>query len=109
MEGLIDEVAQAAGQDPAAFRRRLLRDGPRGLAVLDKAVEASGWGRPMPAGHGRGIAFCENVDSIVAQVAEVEVAEDLLRVHRIVAVVDCGKVINPIRSKRRCRAASSTH
>jgi isoquinoline 1-oxidoreductase beta subunit len=95
MEGFIDEVALAAGQDPAAFRSRLLRDSPRGLAVLDKAVEASGWGSPMPAGHGRGIAFCENVDSIVAQVAEVEVAGDLLRVHRIVAVVDCGKVINP--------------
>ena len=95
IEGFIDEVALAIGQDPAAYRRRLLKDSPRGLAVLDKAVEASGWGKPLPAGHARGIAFCENVDSIVAQVAEVSVIKDALRVHRVTAVIDCGMVINP--------------
>ena len=95
MEGFIDEVAHATGQDPAAFRRRLLKDSPRGLAVLEKAVQASGWGSELPAGHARGIAFCENVDSIVAQVAEVSVIKDVLRVHRVTAVIDCGMVINP--------------
>jgi isoquinoline 1-oxidoreductase subunit beta len=95
MEGFVDEVAQAMGQDPVALRRRLLKDSPRGLAVLERAVQASGWGRAMPPGYGLGIAFCENVDSIVAQVAEVSVEKDVLRVHRVVAVIDCGIVINP--------------
>ncbi|MGE4241197.1 molybdopterin cofactor-binding domain-containing protein [Ramlibacter sp.] len=95
IEGFVDEVAQAVGQDPAQLRRQLLRDSPRGLAVLDKAIQASSWGSPLPPGHGRGIAFCENVDSIVAQVAEVSVSGDKLRVHRVVAVIDCGLVINP--------------
>lgn len=96
MEGFVDEIAHAVGQDPAAYRRTLLKDSPRGLAVLDKAVQASGWGKTkLPPGHGMGIAFCENVDSIVAQVAEVSVDNDKLRVHRVVAVIDCGMVINP--------------
>ena len=72
-----------------------MKDSPRGLAVFDKAVQASGWGGPLPAGHAQGIAFCENVDSIVAQVAEVSVVNDVLRVHRVTAVIDCGMVINP--------------
>lgn len=97
MEGFIDEMAQAAGADPAAFRRTLLKDSPRGLAVLDKAVQVSGWAQraSLPAGHGLGIAFFEAVDSVVAQVAHVSVTGQRLTVHRIWAVIDCGQVINP--------------
>ncbi|NYZ14404.1 xanthine dehydrogenase family protein molybdopterin-binding subunit [Azospirillum sp. RWY-5-1] len=95
METFIDEVAHAAGADPYRFRRALLQDSPRGLAVLDKAAELAGWGKPLPPGHARGIAFCENVDSIVAEVAEVSVVEGRLRVHRVAAAIDCGTVINP--------------
>ncbi len=95
METFIDEVAHAAGGDPYRFRRDLLQDSPRGIAVLDKAAELAGWGRPLPKGHGLGIAFCENVDSVVAEVAEVSVEQGRLRVHRVVAVIDCGTVINP--------------
>jgi isoquinoline 1-oxidoreductase beta subunit len=97
MEGFIDEMAQAAGADPAAFRRSLLKDSARGLAVLDKAVAVSGWAQraSLPAGHGLGIAFFEAVDSVVAQVAHVSLDGNRLRVHRIWAVIDCGLVINP--------------
>ena len=96
IEGFIDEMAHAAGQDAAAFRRALLADSPRGLAVLDKAVEVSGWGRAqLPPGRALGIAFFEAVDSVVAQVADVSVSGNKIKVHRIWAVIDCGLVVNP--------------
>ena len=96
IEGFIDEMVHAAGQDAAAFRRALLADSPRGLAVLDKAVEVSGWGRAqLPPGRALGIAFFEAVDSVVAQVADVSVSGNKIKVHRIWAVIDCGLVVNP--------------
>jgi isoquinoline 1-oxidoreductase beta subunit len=96
MEGYIDELAQAAGQDPYKFRRALLAHRPDFLGVLDKIAEKSDWGKPLPAGRGRGIAIFECYDSIIGQVAEVTVSrKGEVRVDRVVAGVDCGHVINP--------------
>jgi isoquinoline 1-oxidoreductase subunit beta len=95
-ESFIDELAHAAGRDPYAFRRSLLADAPRFVAVLDLAAEKSGWGSDLPDGWGRGIAIHECFGSISAQVAEVQVTEDgELKVHRVVCAIDCGEVINP--------------
>jgi isoquinoline 1-oxidoreductase beta subunit len=64
--------------------------------VLETAAQKAGWGTPLPARTGRGIALAESFHSIVAQVAEVEVAADgALRVKRIVCAIDCGKAVNP--------------
>lgn len=95
IESFIDELAFAAGKDPYQFRRRLLRDSPRALAVLDRAAAEAGWGTPLPPGRFRGIAFPECVGSFVAQVAEVSVAGSDLKVHRIVGAIDCGTAVNP--------------
>lgn len=97
MEGFIDEMAVAAGQDPAEFRRVLLKESQRGKIVLDKVVDVSGWAKreALPSGHGLGIAFFEAVDSVVAQVAHVSLEGEKLKVHKIWAVIDCGQVINP--------------
>ncbi len=95
IETLIDELAATAGKDPYAFRRRLLRDSPRALAVLDKAATEAGWGGALPAGRFQGIAFSECVGSFVAQVAEVSVQDGTPKVHRIVGAIDCGIAINP--------------
>ena len=94
-EGFIDEVAHALGQDPVAFRLSLLEDMPRHAAVLKLAADKAGWGRPSPAGRARGVALHESFDTIVAQVAEVSVDNGRPRVHRVVAAVDCGIVVNP--------------
>lgn len=95
IESFIDELAHAASQDPYAFRRRLLRDSPRALATLDKAAHEAGWGEKLPAGRFRGIAFTDCVGSFVAQVAEISVQEGAIKVHRVVAAIDCGVAINP--------------
>ena len=101
VESFIDELAAAAKQDPAAYRAALLQSHPRALRVLQLAAAKSGWGAPLePTADGRprarGMALHAAFGSIVAEVAEVSVALDgRIRVHRVVAAVDCGLAVNP--------------
>jgi len=96
VEAFLDEVAHAGGKDPYQLRRTLLANQPRMLAVLDLAAEKAHWGGPLPKGHARGVATHFSFDSYVAQVAEVSVEKDgRVKVHRIVAAVDCGRTVNP--------------
>ncbi len=61
------------GEDPLDYRRALLRDNPRHLAVLNKVAELSGWGSPLAAGAAAGSHIEECYRTVVAQVAEVTV------------------------------------
>ena len=96
VETFIDELAHLAGQDPYEYRRALLGKSPRHRAVLELAATRAGWGAPLPAGQGRGIAVCFSYASYSAHVAEVSVAEDgAVRVNRLVCAIDCGIAVNP--------------
>ena len=96
VESFLDEAVHAAGKDPFEFRRGLLADKPRHRGVLELAAGKAGWGKPLPAGWGRGIAVHESFGSFIAQVAEVSVSkEGGIRVHRVVCAIDCGRVVNP--------------
>jgi isoquinoline 1-oxidoreductase beta subunit len=95
MESLVDELAWAAKQDPLEYRRKLLKDHPRHLGVLNLAAEKAGWGKPLPAGRARGIAVHESFGSWVAHVAEVSIEDNRIRVHRVVTAIDCGICVNP--------------
>ncbi len=95
MESLVDELAISAGVDPVEYRRRLLAGHPRHLGVIDLVAAKSGWGRPLPVGHARGLAVHESFGSFVAQVAEVSIDDGKIRVHRVTCVVDCGIAVNP--------------
>ncbi len=95
IESFIDELAHEAGRDPVEFRRTMLRDSPRGLAVFDRVVEEFDWDAELPEGHFKGIAFSEAVGSIVVQAVEVSMENDEPKVHRVVCAIDCGKAIHP--------------
>jgi len=96
LECFVDEMAHAAGSDPYRYRRRLLRNSPKNLAVLDAAAVKAGWDTPLPAGVFRGIALSEVCGSYCAQVVEVSIVDGRVRVHRVVSALDCGHVANPL-------------
>ena len=94
-ESFIDEMAQAAGFDPYQYRRHLLRNQPRAVAVLDAAAEKANWGTSAD-GIFRGIAVDQCCGSISAQVVELSIENGRVRVHRVCAAIDCGHVVNPL-------------
>ena len=105
-ESLIDEMAQAAGRDPLQYRLALLGKHPRYQGVLELVADRAGWGTPLPAGLHRGVAVAKSFGSYVAEVAEVAVGDDgRVKVHRVVAAVDCGMTVNPEIIRRQIESA----
>jgi isoquinoline 1-oxidoreductase subunit beta len=95
-ECYLDELAYALERDPLELRLEVYNS-QYALGVVRLAAEKAGWGTPLPAGQGRGLAYHATFGvTHVCDVAEVEVdAAGNVRVNRIVCAVDCGKVVNP--------------
>ncbi len=98
MECFMDELAEAAGQDPLEFRMKMLK--PKWAAVLKAACDKAEYGKPLPDGHFHGIAQVMGYGSYVAGVAEVSVIDGLLKIHKITAATNCGHVVNPAQVER---------
>jgi CO/xanthine dehydrogenase Mo-binding subunit len=106
-ESFIDELALAAKKDPLEYRLYLLSKDEdikyfdtvwhtaRMRGVLQLAAEKAGWGKPLPAGHYQGIACFGCFSTYMAEVVEITMENDQPRVHRVVAAMDCGQVVNP--------------
>ena len=96
-EGFIDELAEAAGQDPHAYRLAMVSD-PRGRAVLERIATMSDWSRRWETGTGRGLGLAydrhRGAGAFCAVVAEVEVEADV-RLVKLWCACDAGLIINP--------------
>jgi isoquinoline 1-oxidoreductase subunit beta len=96
LECFMEEMARAAGKDSVEFRRALMKNHPKHLAVLNAAAKAGNWGKPLPAGVHRGIAQFMGYGSYSAATAEVSVGpKGELKVHKMVLALDCGHAVNP--------------
>jgi len=101
LECFMDELAQAAGQDPLEFRRKLMTKHPKHLAVLEAVAQRAGWGKPAPAGVHRGLAQMMAFNSYVAACAEISVTDGTkVKVNRIVCATDPGYAVNPAQIER---------
>ena len=95
-ESFIDELAHLGGVDPYLYRRKLLAQNPRFLAVLDAAARLGSWSTPVPAGHARGIAIGEAFGTVVAEVVEISNATATsVKVLKVACAVDLGRAVNP--------------
>ncbi len=97
IEAFIDEIARKLGFDPYLYRRRLMINDQRSLAVLDAAAAMCDWNSPAPEGRARGIAFAERSGALAAGVAEISVDRNtgMIKVHHFWAAVDAGVVVQP--------------
>jgi isoquinoline 1-oxidoreductase beta subunit len=100
LECFMDELAEAAGVDPVAFRRKFMEKHPRNLAALNAVADRIGWDKPAPAGQFRGVAQMKAFNSFVAAACEISVSGNKVKVHRIVAATDCGYAVNPAQIER---------
>ena len=105
LESMIDDAAREAGIDPLDYRRRLLANDGRSVAVLNRAAAIARWGK-APAGHFQGVAFWQSdfYRCRLAVIVEVSGTVDALKVERLVGVCDSGLAINPMLAERAVEA-----
>lgn len=108
METLIDEAAHLAGEDPVAYRKRLIDPKhKRHLAALDLAVARSGYGKKtLPTGRAWGVAVHESFGTVVAYVVEASVVDGVPKLHRAVAGVHCNLAVNPLTIEAQIQGAA---
>jgi isoquinoline 1-oxidoreductase beta subunit len=101
LECFTDELAHSVGEDPLEFRRKLMREHPKHLAVLNAVAEKIEWEKPPAQGVHRGIAQMMSFGSYVAGATEISVVGDSkIKIHRIVAATDPGYAVNPAQIER---------
>ncbi|MGP9811265.1 molybdopterin cofactor-binding domain-containing protein [Rhodopseudomonas sp. NSM] len=96
VEAFVDQLLEAAGQDPVGGRLAMMKDKPRHAGVLRAVAQSSDWKNArLEPGRARGVAVVESFDTFVAQVVELSIGESGPKVHKVWVAVDCGVAVNP--------------
>lgn len=105
-ECFIDELAYKAKKDPMEFRLSMLTKDSDLKRVLLKLKEFSNWDKALPKGMGRGVAQWEFFAGLGAHVVEVTYNIDKsIKVDKVYAIIDLGKVVNPDNVKNQVEGA----
>ena len=95
IESMISELAEQAGMDELQFRQELLADSPRTLGVLNKVAEIGKWGRNSDDNVFQGIAVHKSFGSYAAELVELKIENNEIKLLKVFCVIDCGLVVNP--------------
>jgi isoquinoline 1-oxidoreductase beta subunit len=94
-ESFMDELAHKSGIDPVQMRRQLMVKWPTAVKAVDRVAEMSGWGDPVPAGKGKGVAFTLSFGTWVAEVVQVGLEGDAIRIDKVWCAADVGLALDP--------------
>ena len=96
-EAFLDEIGRLRGLDPIALRLELLKNSPRGRAVVERVARMAGWGTRSPANRALGFAFIDYSNALLAGIAEISLdpANGSIKVHNFWCSFDCGIAVQP--------------
>ncbi len=95
-ECFIDELAYKSDIDPIQLRLSHLKNNIRSIKVIQKVADESNWGSSLPEDHFQGFAYHYSFGTHVAQVAELSIMDNQVKVHKVFCSVDCGQTVNPM-------------
>jgi isoquinoline 1-oxidoreductase subunit beta len=96
-EAFLDEIALQRRVDPVQLRLDLLRNTPRGRAVVARVAQMADWGAKRPDGHALGFAFIDYANTLLGGIAEISVDRKIgkIKVHNFWCAIDCGIPVQP--------------
>ncbi|MFY0674045.1 MAG: xanthine dehydrogenase family protein molybdopterin-binding subunit [Bacteroidia bacterium] len=108
IECFLDELAEKTNKDPIQFRLDQIEDdelGTKYKGVIQAAAKAAEWGKKMPKGSAQGFAASIDVNTPVAQIVEVSVVDNEIKVDKVTCAIDCGVAVNPDGVRAQCEGA----
>lgn len=108
IESFIDELAIKAGKDPVQFRLDQIQDDERGYRlkeVIKAVAEKAAWKDGVVDGKAMGFAASTDANTPCAQIAEVSIEDNEIKVHKVTCAIDPGIAVNPDQVRAQCEGS----